>query len=356
MARSTIVTILLGVIAAAAVMVALGGCSGAGSGTPTVSGASVKTLATGDVTAARELKVWLTLLYLGEGGGTGIHASVRPKQTTAAGTNTDGSTYSYYFDDNDLSGHSLYVWTDGSWRYVKWSPWLAEPNGIDVRINYVEWWGDPGMPVPTPTLSAPPDHNPEEGPPARFGTKMTYAWYSVTTDYSLHTEGRAQMVAGGAVQFSIVRLVGSDALSVSFSDGTAMTLATHTRVITNVTVYALDFGAGATGTIAGPGGTQAFVLEGVNTSSSSGSWTRMDVTSADGTKAQFELGAGFAGSGQIALAGQLLGSLNWDNGANGVLRQVGTDAIAVAPTDVARRFAIDRFIYSASAMSAGATW
>jgi len=332
MARSTMLTVLLGAIAAAAVMVALSGCSGAGSTAATVSGASVKALATEDVTAARTLKCWLTVMYRGQRGGTGIRASIRPKQTTDSGTNSDGSTYTYYWDDNDLSGHAEYTWPDGSWRHLVWGLWLTEPNGMDTRIDFTETWSD--------------------------GTTMSYTCYTLTVgnDYSEHTAGTAQVPGGGTVQFAMARRLGGDSLNVAFSDGTTMTLTTHTRVISTVTIYALDFAAGATGTITGPGGTQDFTLEGVNTDASSGYWTRMNVTSADGSKAQFELGVGFTGSGQIALAGELLGSLNWDTGSNGTLRQVGTDAVAVAPTEVARRFAMDRFIYSTSAMSPGATW
>ena len=105
MARNATLTILLGVLAAAAVMLALGGCSGAGSGTPAASGASVSAVVTDQLTGALTVRRWLNVMYRGQGGSGVKPAAVKPalaksgqvgpRQTIAfedSGTNSDGSS------------------------------------------------------------------------------------------------------------------------------------------------------------------------------------------------------------------------------------------------------------------------
>ena len=250
----------------------------------------------------------------------------------------------------DLDGHPGYE--DVTWpppaaatRHMEWGPSIDDgqipgyPDGNDNQHQqYTEAWSD--------------------------GTALNYLYRTLfSMDDQNHQTWVGTASAGGlTAAFSIERHDASDVFSINYSDGTKITLTVPHRVITNVTMFAPDFAAGATGTITGPAGAQTFTMAGQNFNTQQpdggfGYWTSLVLTVPDGiTKTTVDLAGGFAGNGQIAKAGQLVGTLSWDKDVIGTLRQVGMDAAAVAPSNAARRFAVDRFIYSTAAMAAGATW
>ena len=390
MARNTIVTILLGVIAAAAVMVALGGCSGAGSGTPTVSGASVKTLATGDVSGVLALKQWMDVFYRSFRGNGGISGVVRPKgaghpkgtvRPQEAWTwpdpspNSDGSTnWSNWFDDG--SGYAFIEWPDGRCKLLAWGPYTYLANGKDSQVDTYEWWRDtppttvppdpgslPALPAAgtiPPTVPAPPPDL-----PGYAAGKLWYIWYSdffsgAGPSHQV-TTGASAIPGGFGAAFTLDRTMDQDIITATYSDGSGITVTIPLTSITNVSWAIPDYAKGATGTMTSPGLTQSFTVVGVNTAilpsdPPYGHWTTLTVTSPDGTTAQYALATDSSGSGQLTKAGQLLASLLWDSSEIGTLRQVGMDAAAVAPSEAARRFAVERFIYSAGSMGPGGFW
>ena len=356
MARNTILMILLGAIAVAAVMVALGGCSGAGASTPTVSGASVQAAATDQLTGALTTRGWMNVMYRGVGGSGIRPASVKPRPVNPSlvqprdgiafedsGTNSDGSTWHYVFYDPDWDGYEDVTWPDGATRHMTWGVSIDDGpapglNGDNAHQDYTETWSD--------------------------GTTLAYTYATLFSaadpDYQTWV-GTAHMAGGKTASYTIARHYAYDFFTITYGDGTVVAFTVQVRVITNVAVFAPDFSAGATGTITGPAGKQAFTLSGQNSDTvqpggTYGYWNTMVLTAPDGATSTMTLGNGFSAAGQIASGGQLVGTLSWDTTVTGTLHQVGMDAAAISPSDAARRLAVDRFIYSTAAMEAGATW
>ena len=138
-----------------------------------------------------------------------------------------------------------------------------------------------------------------------------------------------------------------DKAHLDLPDATALD-ATIPQALVEWKPYWPDFVKGVSGTYAG----QQLKMSGTTDFR----WTTLDFSAPGGDAARYQLGAGLAGSGQITQGGQLLGVLSWDATQTGRLQQTDQAAVAVVPTDAARRFAIDQWIHSVAAMSPYPTW
>lgn len=310
-----------------AVMVLIGGCSGAGVDAADVRGGDVQAAATDHLSAVVLVASWFSLLY----------PDVAPAAVNTAEcgdwemeTLPDGTIHVWGTMAGDCSPYDYVVRPDGSGA--------LEHTRLGGKTFNQEW--DPPV---------------ENGSVVSQACRDTY-WDGTHLDYVLSTDtstptftpqirdGTATLADGRQMDFVQTRVPEHDHLALDLADAATLDL----NVCLIPRQYEPNFGTGATGTFTSPTGVkQAFDLSGQGER-----WTKWDFTSSDGKAGAFTLGDNMTGSGQIQEDGRTVAALRWSSTPQpdgtrdmaGVLDMVAARSSEITPSAAARDFQMDRWI------------
>jgi hypothetical protein len=348
--------VILALVLAVSAVCLLGGCSGAGESAAVVRGDATQALAAGQVTAASILKQWLSFLYADEGlsftsaapaAVARVRSAAKPRtvhpadNTTYPGyvlaiddTSPEGVHFVYYLwftdpDTFDGSGYGDITWPDGRSKHVTFSAYYDAPPPYTghKEADFTEQWSN--------------------------GISVAYhqvELFSAAEDSHQKWWGTATMPGGLTAQFTIDRNIYRDIIT--FADGNGSTV-TFTVPLTQKlnAPYWPQFSQPLSGACTVSGTQQTFTMTG----GPDEAWHAVAFTST-GASAQFTLGSGLTGSGEIRQGGNVAGALTWDASADGTLTQVNAQASAVLPIAAAQRFAVDQWMYSVSALGPAPEW
>jgi hypothetical protein len=309
---------------------ALSGCSGSGAPPSEVSGASLHTLATDQVSAAVLFASWQGILYVPLTGSSSMNPveHLPDGSLKFTGTNSDGSTFvivqlaGQVTPDGTCPGYATVTWPKtGATMQSQWDAGVFS-NGDNTATTHLQ------------------DTFPN-------GASMAYTEVdNFAANMQILRDGTAKTKSGETMGFHWDRTDnGFDKLTLNLPGPAVMTL----QVPLVLTEQGNDwpvFTKGATGTYQAAGGPLLQIaLTGTNR------WKQWQLSAPDGTTGTFSLDPELLGQGQLVREGTTLGALRWGEDGLGVLDLIGSGQQPVSPSAAARDFQINHWIANGQALA-----